>query len=244
MISDAMTLFREVVDRSAAEREEYYERQCVPAALRAEVESLVRFDGGTASDIRGRVADAVNGVLANQALTPGTRLGPYVIHSLIGKGGMGEVYRAQDSRLDRPVAIKVVSPAMTTPERLQRFEQEARAASGLNHPNILTIYDVGRERGVAYFAMEWVDGPTLRQLMGSEPIALRRTLHFARQIADGLAKAHDRSIVHRDLKPENVMMTSDDLAKIVDFGIAKLGYASGCSWHDGHGVDGCSPLWH
>jgi eukaryotic-like serine/threonine-protein kinase len=243
MISDAMTVFREVVDRSAAEREEYYERQCVPAALRAEVESLLRFDRGTASDIRGRVADAVNVVLANdadlvaaaisgdidrgritsQALTPGTKLGPYVIHSLIGTGGMGEVYRAQDSRLDRPVAIKVVSPAMTTPGRLQRFEQEARTASGLNHPNILTIHDVGRERGVAYFAMEWVDGPTLRQLMGSEPIPLRRTLHIAQQIADGLAKAHDRGIVHRDLKPENVMMTSDDLAKIVDFGIAKLG---------------------
>ncbi len=246
MISDARALFRELADRSPAEREEYYVRQGVPATLRAEVESLLRFDGETGGTIRGRVAAAADAVLANgadrdcdltapaaagdmigQALPAGIRLGPYVIDSLIGAGGMGEVYRAHDARLDRAVAIKVLAPGIAAPERVQRFEQEARAASALNHPNILTIHDVGRERDVAYFAMEWVDGQTLRHLMGSGPVPLRRTLHIAQQIANGLAKAHARGIVHRDLKPENVMITADDLVKIVDFGIAKLGAPAG-----------------
>ena len=155
-----------------------------------------------------------------------TRLGPYVLESLIGAGGMGEVYRAHDARLNRTVAVKVLSPDVATPERLQRFEQEARAASALNHPNILTIHDVGREAGTAYFAMEWVDGQTLRDLLRAGPISLRRTLDIAHQIAEGLAKAHAAGIVHRDLKPDNVMVTGDRLVKIVDFGIAKLDEAA------------------
>jgi serine/threonine protein kinase len=155
-------------------------------------------------------------------LAPGIRLGPYVLQSLLGSGGMGEVYRAEDSRLHRTVAIKVLPRDLATPDRVQRFEQEARAASALNHPNILTIHDVGREGETAYLAMEWVDGQTLRQLMREGPVPLRRTIRLARQIAQGLAKAHAAGIVHRDLKPENVMVTSDDLAKIVDFGLAKL----------------------
>jgi serine/threonine protein kinase/Tfp pilus assembly protein PilF len=156
------------------------------------------------------------------ALAPGTRLGPYVLDSLIGTGGMGEVYRAHDSRLNRTVAIKVLAPEVATPDRIERFEQEARAASALNHPNILTIHDVGRERETAYFAMEWVDGQTLREILREGPIPLRRSTHLAHQIAEGLAKAHAALIVHRDLKPENVMVTRDGLAKIVDFGLAKL----------------------
>ena len=155
-------------------------------------------------------------------LAPGTRLGPYVLHSLLESGGMGEVYRAEDSRLHRTVAIKVLPRDLATPDRVQRFEQEARAASALNHPNILTIHDVGRDGETAYLAMEWVDGQTLRQLMREGPVPLRRTIRLARQIAQGLAKAHAAGMVHRDLKPENVMVTSDDLAKIVDFGLAKL----------------------
>ena len=158
-------------------------------------------------------------------LTAGTRLGPYVLESLLGAGGMGEVYRAHDSRLNRTVAIKVLAHEIATPDRVERFEQEARAASALNHPNILTIHDVGREGNTAYFAMEWVDGQTLRELLHAGPIPLRRSLHLAQQIAEGLAKAHAAGIVHRDLKPENVMVTADGLAKIVDFGLAKLNVA-------------------
>jgi serine/threonine protein kinase len=156
------------------------------------------------------------------SLAPGTQLGPYVLQSLLGTGGMGEVYRAEDSRLHRTVAIKVLSPDVATPDRIERFEQEARAASALNHPNILTIHDVGRAGDTAYFAMEWVEGQTLRELLRSGWIPLRRTLHLAQQIAEGLAKAHAAGIVHRDLKPENVMVTADGFAKIVDFGLAKL----------------------
>jgi serine/threonine protein kinase len=155
-------------------------------------------------------------------LAPGSRLGPYVLHSLIGAGGMGEVYRAEDSRLGRTVAIKVLRPDLATPDRVARFEQEARAASSLNHPNILTIHDVGREGDVAYFATEWVDGQTIRALLTHGPVPLRRAIALAHQVAEGLAKAHAAGIVHRDLKPENVMVTADGLAKIVDFGIAKL----------------------
>lgn len=154
-------------------------------------------------------------------LTPGTRLGAYEITTPIGAGGMGEVYQAHDARLRRTVAIKVLPPHLATPDRLERFEQEARAASTLNHPNILTIHDVGRDGDTAWFAMEFVDGQTLRDILTAGPIPIKRALDLARQIADGLAKAHASGIVHRDLKPENVMVTGDGLAKIVDFGIAK-----------------------
>ena len=155
-------------------------------------------------------------------LAPGTRLGPYVLQSLLGSGGMGEVYRAEDPRLRRTVAIKVLRPEVATPDRVARFEQEARAASSLNHPNILTIHDVGREGDTAYFATEWVDGHTIRAILAQSPVPLRRAIQLGHQVAEGLAKAHAAGIVHRDLKPENVMVTGDGLAKIVDFGIAKL----------------------
>jgi TolB-like protein len=154
-------------------------------------------------------------------LAAGTRLGAYEITGPIGAGGMGEVYRAEDARLRRTVAIKILPPHLATPDRLDRFEQEARAASTLNHPNILTIHDVGREGGTAWFAMEFVEGQTLREMLRAGPIPLKRALDIARQVADGLAKAHTAGVVHRDLKPENVMVTGDGLAKIVDFGIAK-----------------------
>ena len=155
-------------------------------------------------------------------LAPGTRLGPYLLQSLLGSGGMGEVYRAEDSRLGRTVAIKVLRPDVATPDRLARFEHEARAVSSLNHPNILTIHDVGREGETAYFATEWVDGLTIRRILEQGRVPMRRAIQLAHQVAEGLAKAHAAGIVHRDLKPENVMVTGDGLAKILDFGIAKL----------------------
>ena len=140
---------------------------------------------------------------------------------------MGEVYRATDVRLRRTVAVKVLPSHLATPDRLGRFEHEARAASQLNHPNILTIHDVGRDGDTAWFAMELVDGQTLRDLLNSGPIPLKRALDLARQVAEGLAKAHAAGIVHRDLKPDNVMVTGDGLAKIVDFGIAKASTGAG-----------------
>jgi serine/threonine protein kinase len=156
----------------------------------------------------------------------GRTFGSYRVLEKLGAGGMGEVYKAHDTRLDRAVALKVLPPEFATPERMQRFEQEARAASTLNHPNILTIHDVGRDADVAWFAMEWVDGRTLRDLLGAGRLPIRQAVQIASQIADGLAKAHAAGIVHRDLKPENVMLTSDGFVKIVDFGIAKLAHAA------------------
>ena len=156
-------------------------------------------------------------------LSAGTRLGPYELLSPLGAGGMGEVYRARDTRLEREVAIKVLPAELASdPERLKRFEKEARSASALNHPNIVTIYDIGSEGGVSYIAMERVEGATLRELLAGGSLPVKRLLPVATQIAEGLAKAHEAGIVHRDLKPENVMVTKDGLVKILDFGLAKL----------------------
>jgi serine/threonine protein kinase/Tol biopolymer transport system component len=157
------------------------------------------------------------------SLAAGTKLGPYEILAPIGAGGMGEVYRARDTRLGRDVAIKVLLPGATeSPERTQRFEREARAASALNHPNIVTTHDIGTHEKIVYIAMELVDGATLRDALPAGPLAPKKVLDIAVQIADGLTKAHAAGIVHRDLKPENVMLSRDGFVKILDFGLAKL----------------------
>src|SRR5499427_7072719 len=156
-------------------------------------------------------------------MTAGSRLGPYEILAPLGAGGMGEVYRARDTRLAREVAMKVL-PAELAAEsaRLQRFEKEARSASALNHPNIVTIYDIGSEGEMPYIAMELVEGKTLRELLVLGPIPLKKLLPLAAQTASGLARAHAAGIVHRDLKPENLMVSREGLVKILDFGLAKL----------------------
>jgi eukaryotic-like serine/threonine-protein kinase len=156
-------------------------------------------------------------------LSAGTRLASYEIVRPIGAGGMGEVYRARDSKLSRDVAIKVLPAALAgDAERLARFEKEARTASALNHPNIVTIYEVGQANGTSFIAMELVEGKTLRELVAAGPIPIKKLLALAAQIADGLARAHAAGIVHRDLKPENLMVTRDGFVKILDFGLAKL----------------------
>jgi serine/threonine protein kinase/Tol biopolymer transport system component len=156
-------------------------------------------------------------------LKPGSQLGPYEIVSQLGRGGMGEVYRAKDTRLGREVAVKVLPKEFTSDQqRLRYFEQEARSASALNHPNIITIYEIGQADAASYIAMELVEGKTLREILGLGPLPTKKMLHVAVQVADGLAKAHAAGIVHRDLKPENLMVTKDGLVKILDFGLAKL----------------------
>ena len=157
------------------------------------------------------------------ALTTGTKLGPYEILTPVGAGGMGEVYRARDTRLGREVAVKVLpSSYADNKERLHRFEQEARAAGSLNHPNILSIHDIGTENGAPYVVSELLEGQTLRQRMGGTALPQRKTLDYALQIAQGLAAAHEKGIIHRDLKPENLFLTKDGRLKILDFGLAKL----------------------
>jgi len=156
-------------------------------------------------------------------LAPGTRFGPYEIVAPVGAGGMGEVYRARDTRLDRDVAIKVLPERLAAdPAALSRFEREAKAVAALSHPNILAIHDVGVEAGMAYSVTELLEGETLRERIGGTPLPVRKALDFALQIARGLAAAHDKGIVHRDLKPDNLFVTEDGRVKILDFGLAKV----------------------
>ena len=156
-------------------------------------------------------------------LGPNTRLGRFQIRSLLGKGGMGEVYLAEDTRLHRYVALKILPVAVASDEdRMRRFEQEAQATAALNHPNIAHIYEIGVAGGVNFMAMELIEGVTLRTKIHDERTGLRQLLKYLQQVAEGLAKAHAAGIVHRDLKPDNIMITTDDYAKILDFGLAKL----------------------
>src|SRR5438876_6573131 len=156
-------------------------------------------------------------------MASGTKLGRYEIRSKIGAGGMGEVYLAQDIKLDRKVALKILPAELASnQDRMRRFTQEAKAAAALNHPNIAHIYEIGEHDGVNFIAMEFIDGQTLREMIHGQQTALTKLLRHLQHVADGLAKAHAAGIVHRDLKPDNVMITRDGHAKILDFGLAKL----------------------
>ena len=159
----------------------------------------------------------------NKELTANSNVSHYRIVSKIGAGGMGEVYRAHDSRLDREVAIKVLPAELSSDEdRMRRFEQEAKATSALNHPNILTVYDIGEHDGSPFIVAELLEGEELRERLDEGPIPLRKVTEYAQQIVSGLSAAHEKGIVHRDLKPENLFITKDDRVKILDFGLAKL----------------------
>ena len=156
-------------------------------------------------------------------LAPGTHLGSYEIVTPLGAGGMGEVYRARDTRLARDVAVKILPEAFARDaERMRRFEQEARAVAALNHPNVLSVFDIGTQDGAPYLVCELLEGASLRELIGHGPIPVRKSVEYARQVAEGLAAAHEKGIVHRDLKPENLFLTGSGRVKILDFGLAKM----------------------
>src|SRR5262245_1176269 len=159
------------------------------------------------------------------AAKPPDRFGPYEVVGLLGAGGMGEVYRARDPRLKRDVAIKILAHAGADPARQRRFTDEAQAASALNHPNIVTVYDVGIHDATPYIVSEIVEGTSLRVILGRAPLPVREALALGVQMAEGLAAAHRAGIVHRDFKPENVMVTSEGRVKILDFGLALVGRA-------------------
>jgi len=160
-------------------------------------------------------------------VAPGVKFGPYEIVAPVGEGGMGEVYRARDARLNRSVAVKVLPPALAAdPARMQRFEQEARTVAALNHPNILAVYDVGVQEGTPYLVTELLEGETLRERLDRGPVPVRKAVEIGLQIAHGLCAAHERGVVHRDLKPENVFLTRDGHAKLLDFGLAKANVAT------------------
>src|SRR5580704_14676139 len=162
------------------------------------------------------------------SLSTGERLGPYEIYGLIGKGGMGEVYRGRDTRLDRTVAIKVLPAEFSVQEeRLRRFEQEAQVLGALSHPNLLAIYDVGAQDGTHFLVSELLEGESLRQRLLEGALPVRKAMDLGIQIAKGLAAAHENGIVHRDIKPDNIFLTRDGRAKILDFGLAKQSGAEG-----------------
>jgi len=161
-------------------------------------------------------------------LAPGTRLGPYVIDIPVGAGGMGEVYRARDERLERDVAIKVLPAGVAgDPGRRARFEREAKAVAALSHPNILAIHDIGEGQSFLYAVTELLDGETLRDRLTHGPLPVRKAVDIAIQIARGLSAAHDKGLVHRDLKPENVFLLKDGQVKILDFGLARQSAETG-----------------
>jgi serine/threonine protein kinase/Tol biopolymer transport system component len=216
-------LFESALALAPAERDAFLSHACSgDDILRGEVASLI-----AAHDRAGGFMDGPApglGLPAHApALAPGTCLGVYEVRSLLGAGGMGEVYRARDTRLGREVAVKILPAAFARdPDRLRRFEQEARAAGALNHPNVLAIYDVGRHDGAPYLVCERLEGQTLRDRLPEGGLPPPKAIEYAIQVARGLAAAHDKGIVHRDLKPENLFLTRDGHVKILDFGLAKL----------------------
>ena len=161
-------------------------------------------------------------------IAPGTRLGPYEIGAPLGAGGMGEVYRARDIRLDRTVAIKILPEHLSSPVARQRFDREARAISSLNHPNVCQLYDVGQEGGTHYLIMEYLEGETLAYRLRRGPLPLDQVLKVGIEICKGLEAAHKKGVMHRDLKPGNIMLTKSG-AKLMDFGLAKPVQASPAS---------------
>src|SRR3989449_4454351 len=156
-------------------------------------------------------------------LLSGIKLGRYEIRSQIGAGGMGEVYLALDTKLDRKVALKILpAEVASNRDRMERFVREAKSAAALSHPNIAHVYEIGEHDGTNFIAMEFVDGQTLREMIHGGKTDLRKLLRYLQHVAEGLGKAHAAGIVHRDLKPDNIMITRDGHAKILDFGLAKL----------------------
>jgi serine/threonine-protein kinase len=219
-------LFHSALNCEPAARATFLQQACIAdEALRREVESLVesheQSDGFIEEPATDLAAELLTGT--EEVLAAGEVVGPYKIVSLLGEGGMGEVYLAQDDRLGRQVALKLLPAQFTLDaDRVHRFEQEARAVSALNHPNIVTIHEIGNSNSQHFITTEFIDGETLRQHMGSKQLNLGEVLDIATQIASALAAAHAAGIVHRDIKPENVMLRRDGIVKVLDFGLAKL----------------------
>jgi serine/threonine-protein kinase len=222
----AEALFNAALTLPSARRPAFLEAACASdQELRAEVESLLAAHEHAGSFIDHPPVEAATRILAKEEADDeaGRMIGHYRVQRLLGKGGMGEVYLAQDTKLDRAVALKLLPARFTQDSNLvRRFVQEAKSASALNHPNIITIYEIGQEEGTHFIATEYVEGKTLRQILRTTRLSLNSVLDAATQIANALATAHAAGIVHRDIKPENIMLRPDGLVKLLDFGLAKL----------------------
>src|SRR5437773_5668380 len=238
----AQQLFDAALQHPPERRQEFLEQaRGSNQELRREVESLLAAHDESGSFMREPALAGMADVLheATSRFRPGDTLGVYKVLAWVGSGGMGEVYRAQDTRLKREVAIKVLPQAFAADrERLRRFEQEARAAAALNHPNIVSVHDMGTAEGSPYIVAELLEGQNLGDLLRQGPVSARKALDYAMQAARGLAAAHDAHIIHRDLKPENLFITKDGQVKILDFGLAKLTRADAFGTESGSGETG------
>jgi eukaryotic-like serine/threonine-protein kinase len=219
-------IFNSAIMHRPEERDMFISRACSgDDELRSEVESLIASHEQSGDFIDQPAFEVAASLLVNERaeLNPGQTIGSYEVISFISRGGMGEVYLAEDKRLGRKVALKLLPASFTADEdRLRRFEQEARAASALNHPNIITIYEIRQAAGSHVIATEYVEGETLRHRLSRAALTLSETLSIAIQIADALSAAHKAGIIHRDIKPENIMLRPDGYVKVLDFGLAKL----------------------
>ncbi|MEO6725132.1 MAG: serine/threonine-protein kinase [Blastocatellia bacterium] len=224
--SGGVVCLQAALERPAAERAAFLAQACAgDAALRHEVEALMAsFQAANQTALGFLETPAVEslGLAASSPRAPGERIAHYEILSALGAGGMGEVYLARDPRLERRIALKLLPTQFSRDAGwVERFTREARAASALNHPNILTIYEIGEDAGTHFIAAEYVAGRTLRQQLATSRHSAREASSIARQIADALSAAHEAGIIHRDIKPENVMVRPDGLVKLLDFGLAK-----------------------
>ncbi|HEV8366470.1 MAG TPA: protein kinase [Pyrinomonadaceae bacterium] len=218
------TVLQGALDLPPSERRTFLAEACAgDAELNREISSLAEAHdrSGDFIEAPALVSDAEQLFRLGES-NIGREIGPYKIVAQLGLGGMGEVYLANDQRLDRQVALKILPGYLSDEIRLSRFRKEARAASGLNHPNIITIYEVGEQDEVRFIATEFIEGVTLRELISSRKLSLRTALEIAEQVCAALSAAHDAGIVHRDIKPENIMQRPDGIVKLLDFGIAKL----------------------
>ncbi|MBV8532159.1 MAG: serine/threonine protein kinase [Candidatus Eremiobacteraeota bacterium] len=220
-------VFNETVERPQSERSAFLAAVCAgDPKLREEVEALLAQNSSEKNLLDQPVwellEESADSHTINVTISPGTQLGPYKIEARLGAGGMGEVFRAYDTRLGRIVAIKVLPGAFSSdPSFAKRLLQEARAASALNHPNIITVHDISRDGGIDFLVMEYVPGNSLKELLTLGGLSLTDALNYIAQAADGLAAAHAAGIVHRDIKPGNIMITPQKQVKVLDFGIAK-----------------------
>lgn len=226
-LSRIEAIFHAALEVPAAERDAFLDRECgADAELRLEVRSLLELDGCENEILEGSPAELAAELIGERRYSEnvsGKQIGRYRIERLLGVGGMGEVYLAEDSRLGRKVAIKILPTEFAFDDgRLKRFELEARSASALNHPNILTIHEIGEADGVRFIATEYVDGRTLKDVLRDGRLAVDTALDIATQIASALDEAHTAGIVHRDIKPDNLMVRPNGLVKILDFGVAKF----------------------
>ena len=219
-------LFQSALERAPEERAAFLDEACHDdEGMRREVESLLTSHERAENFIEVPAFKVAPELATNDSADAlvGKLLGHYCIESLIGVGGMGEVYLARDERLGRKAALKLLPDSLTTEEtQLGRFKNEARTASALNHPNILTVYEIGAEGNVQFIATEFIEGVTVRAALASGRMSAHRALEIAVQVASALAAAHDAGVVHRDIKPENIMLRPDGYVKVLDFGIAKL----------------------